>query len=51
MAVIGPTETAGTDPSQAQLMLPIAVIAIILIAAFSTTTRAAQGRLCLMNAW
>lgn len=39
-----------TDPHPlAQSILPVAVIATVLVATFSSTVRAAWGRLCLIN--
>jgi hypothetical protein len=48
-ATIVPVQSAELGPPVGQLILPVAAIATVLIVAFSTTARAAWGRLCLTN--
>lgn len=48
-AVLGPKEAAGLVHLAVTLTLPAAAIAIVVIAALSSSIRKAWGRLCLMN--
>ena len=48
-AVLGPLGSAALVHPLVQFMFPAAAIATVLIAALSTSARAAWGRLCLMN--